>query len=72
MIGYHSLLLRLVYIDAALQMHVAVPWSDMTAEEFYALRILSDEKINAQQDQERRSAAMNEARAIAAANPSEF
>lgn len=64
-VGYHSLLLRITYIDAALSMHVSIPWSDITAEEFAALRILSDEKIVAQQDQERRNAAMNEARAAA-------
>jgi len=61
-IGFHSLLLRLAYIDAALQMHIQIPWSELTAEEFAALRIFSDEKIIIQQDQERREAAMNEAR----------
>lgn len=49
-------------------MHIQVPWSDITAEEFVALRILADEKVNHQQDQERRTAAMNEARAAAPQN----
>lgn len=58
-----DLLSRICNHDAALQMGFALTYRDVTVEEFMALRILQDERTKFTQEQAKREANFERARA---------